>query len=117
MLAEKLNERRRLKRFIIELPVFNADRGDYLGHTENMHVEGMLLISKKHLPLHTEHTFRLEYMLKNHDLVCLDIPTRVQWYERDEESGKFTTGVKFMNLEPKQVNLLNSLIDDLEISI
>ncbi len=50
MPLQKLSEYRKLKRYSARLKVFEQETGMLLGYTENLHTEGMKLMSKEPIP-------------------------------------------------------------------
>ena len=50
----KVNEKRRLKRFCARLKVYSQATDELIGYSENLHTEGMMIVSKKSLPKNQE---------------------------------------------------------------
>ncbi len=48
------NEKRRLKRFSARLKVYSQATDELIGYSENLHTEGMMIVTKKSLPNNQE---------------------------------------------------------------
>ncbi|MBL1141514.1 MAG: PilZ domain-containing protein [Proteobacteria bacterium] len=46
----QLKEKRRLKRFSAQLKVYSQINDELIGYSENLHVEGMMIVTKKPIP-------------------------------------------------------------------
>jgi PilZ domain-containing protein len=50
----KINEKRRLKRFSARLKVYSQQNDELMGYSENLHTEGMMIITKEPIPKNQE---------------------------------------------------------------
>jgi len=113
MAQQKLKEKRKLKRFIIQVQV--SDTESNFAYTENLHTEGMVLISEKIIAVGKE--FHLELVHIRDDGERLTIPLRVRcmWNRPKDYKTLYNAGFKFINLAPKQAQDIESLIGELTV--
>jgi len=111
-------EKRKHPRFSIDLPVEYwkvADGGSHPGHTGNISEGGLLLYLPEQIEIGQNLKLRL-YIDSGLDFISIEALAEVVWKDlRGGEKGEYRSGVKFMDISPKNMenlkNFLNSLMD------
>jgi len=115
MARHKLNEYRKLKRFIVQVQVLDSEAKSFFAYTENLHMEGMLLTSEKKIPVGKE--FHLELMHIRDDGVRITIPLHMfcVWNRPRDCKTLYNAGFNFIDLAPQQVRDIERLIEELAV--
>jgi c-di-GMP-binding flagellar brake protein YcgR len=104
----RLHARRKLYYY---LEVINRDTETVIGRLVDIHVGGMLLIGERQLATGQHLNLRV---LIGDDLLetmygKLDVKVRVQWSKQDINPDYFVTGMQFLEITPKQEELIGEL--------
>ena len=111
-----INDKRRRKRFIVNVKVFNMDGGDLLGYSANMHTRGMMISSTEAIPLLKEFKVIIEH-LRMADDVLVQIPVRIRslWGGPSNNPDFYNTGFLILDPAPETDHAIMQLIDELAV--
>ena len=106
---QQLEEKRKLKRYLIRLKVIDRETGALLGFAEDIHMGGMKVMSKQPIPAQQE----LKVWLGKED-THLKIPItifRIWSSFMDTDPVVYYAGVHFINLTDAAMDSIQTLID------
>ncbi len=108
-------ERRKLKRrhLIYYLRVFDSKTDKLIGYLTDINPEGIMLISEKPIKLKKKFHFKMVLPLGIKERKPLDFDVFSRWSERDINPDFFQTGFQLLNVQQKDIVLIESLIDDI----
>ena len=114
MNPDDIEEKRRLKRFIVNVKVYNSDTGDLLGYSANMHTRGMKLTSTGEIPLNAEFNVKIEHIRFDDD-EFVEIPLRIRslWGGQGKNTDFFDTGFLIIDPTSDSDKAISLLIDEL----
>jgi PilZ domain-containing protein len=115
MSLNKIAENRKLERLILRIKVFDNDTGSFLGHTEDIHTEGMMLISEERVALDKDICLRLEHVKDNFEKTTILLTANGVWSKTAHESEVFNTGYRFVDTSHTQTIELNNLFQELTL--
>ncbi len=113
MPLHKVAENRKLERLFLHIKVFDNETGSLLGHTADLHVEGMMLISDKRVVLDKELCLRLEHVKNNFEKISIPLFASGVWNRTANNSNVFNTGFRFVDTSHTQTIELSGLIEEL----
>ena len=111
----KVKEKRRLKRFSVRLKVFSQQTDELLGYAENLHIEGMMIVSKK--PIQDKQELQIWFGAAKEDkrLNRIFLSTYKVWSSfTDNENRYYYSGLHFVSPSEEILDKIQSLIDDLD---
>ena len=110
------NEKRRQKRFIVNVKVFDLDTGDVLGYSANMHTRGMMIASTEPIPLLKEFKIRIEHLRMSDDEL-IEIPLRIRslWGAPGKNPDFHNTGFLILDPTPETDEAIMQLIEELAV--
>ena len=114
MAQPKLKEYRKLKRFIIQVQILDSETKSFFAYTENLHGEGMLLISEQRIPLGKEFHLELVHIRDNGEMITLPLHAHCVW-NRYDNLNLCTAGFEFIDLKPQQARDIEILIEELAL--
>jgi len=115
MEQHKISENRRLRRFNIQIQVFDSKSKSIFAYTENLHTEGMMLISEKKIPLGKEFDLELVHIRDNDQMIVIPLHVLCVWNKPSDSLNMYNAGFEFIDLAPQQVRDIESLIEELVV--
>ena len=111
-----INEKRRQKRFIVNVKVIDLDSGDVLGYSANMHTRGMMISSTETIPLLKEFNVKIEHLRMSDDEL-IEIPLRVRslWTGPGKHPDFQNTGFLILDPTSETDEAIMQLIEDLAV--
>lgn len=104
-------EKRRAKRSIIRIKVFDSESEKLIGNTIDLNSDGMLLVGADEFQLGQEMSVRLEHTFKASKNITLK--SRVVWHMASVKAGMYNTGFYFIDATSDQTRFIEELIDEL----
>lgn len=104
-------DKRRAKRSIIRIKVFDANTGQLLGNTIDLNSTGMLLVGTGEIPMGEDMSVRLEHTFHAEKHIIL--PAKVVWHMASVKPGMYNTGFYFIGATTEQTRFINNLIEEL----
>jgi len=104
-------DKRKAKRSIIRIKVFDADSGQLLGSTIDLNATGMLLVGSDEIPLGEDASVQLEHTFDARKNITLS--AKVVWHMASVKPGMYNTGFYFINTSSEQTRSINNLIEEL----
>ena len=110
------NDKRRQKRFIVNVKVFNEDDDELLGYSANMHTRGMMISSTDEIPLLKEFRVRIEHMrMADDEFVQIPLRIRSLWCVPGKNPDFYNTGFLILDPTPETDGAIMQLIDELAV--
>jgi len=110
------NEKRRQKRFVVNVKIFNQENGELLGYSANMHTRGMMVSSTEEIPLLKEFRVRIEHIrMADDELVQVHLRIRSLWGGPSENPDFYQTGFLILDPVPETDDAILQLIDELAV--
>jgi hypothetical protein len=111
-----LDDKRRLKRFIVNVKIFNSDTGELLGYSANMHAMGMKITSTEEIPLHTEFNVKIEHIrIDDDEFVEIPLCVRSLWGGPGKNPDFIDTGFQIIDPTPESERAITALIEELSV--
>ncbi len=110
MAMANIAERRKLNRFSVRLKVFEQNTGELLGYAEDLHTEGLKLMSKNKLPVNKEMNIWLDKDEENIPLTVYCVWTSFS----DTVPVYYYSGMHFVDPTEEVLDSIQSLLDDLK---
>lgn len=111
-----VNEKRRQKRFVVNVKVFNMDSGDLLGYSANMHTRGMMISSTEKIPLLLEFNVKVEHIrIADDELFQLPLRIRSLWNGPSKNPDFYNTGFLILDPTPETDHAIMQLVDELAV--
>jgi len=104
-------EKRKTKRSIIRIKVFDNGTEELIGNTVDLNSTGMLLAGTKEFQLGEEINIRLEHTYDRRKNINLD--AKIVWHMASVKAGNFNSGFNFVNATPEQTRFIENLIEEL----
>jgi len=104
-------DKRRAKRSIIRIKVFDTDNDQLLGTTIDLNATGMLLVGSNEISLGQEKSVRLEHTFDARKNIILS--AKVVWHMASVKPGSYNSGFYFIDMSPEQTHFINNLIEEL----
>jgi len=103
-------DKRKLVRSLCYLDVHDQKTGEVIGNANDIHHEGIRLVSKAELPLFEE----LEINVKSPDRNdSIHLVVKGVWNQAHEEPVHYNTGCQIINTNPEITHAINELIKSL----
>lgn len=110
------NDKRRQKRFIVNVKVFIHDNGEFLGYSANMHTRGIMLSSTEEIPLLKEFRVNIEHIRMEDDkLVQIPLRIRSLWGGPSQNPDFYHTGFLILDPTKESEDAIMQLIDELAV--
>ena len=116
MNKSKRDERRKLKRFSVRLKVYSQETNEVIGYTNNLHTEGMMMMSMTPLPKGKE--IKIWFGTNNGDKEQEKIFLTVYrvWSSFTEDVPRlYCSGLHYDNPSYEALDKIQGLIDDLDV--
>jgi PilZ domain-containing protein len=111
-MPQKVNENRSLNRLNFNLKVFELETGKRLGLTENIHSEGMMLMTVD--PFEIEQVIQVAIKLPGEDEnEKLMVTAESCWVEYDKKDQIYNVGFRFLYSTPEMKTYYKTMIDGL----
>ena len=109
-----MKEQRKLKRrhLILNLEIIDKKIGKTLGYLGDLSIEGLLILTNKPIPLNK--TFQIELLLpEKEEFGKESIPLKIKtkWRHEDINPDITDTGHEILEIAPKDVTVINELIE------
>ena len=104
-------DKRKAKRSIIRIKVFDTNSGQSLGSTIDLNATGMLLVGSDEITLGQELSVRLEHTFDARKNITLS--AKVIWHMASVKPGMYNTGFYFIDMTSEQTRFINDLIEEL----
>ena len=104
-------DKRKAKRSIIRIKVFDTDTGQLLGNTIDLNSTGMLLVGTDEISMGENMSVRLEHTFNTNKNIVL--PAKVVWHMASVKPGMYNTGFYFVDTTTEQTQFINNLIEEL----
>ncbi len=107
----KLNEKRRLKRFSVRLKVYCQKTDALIGYAENLHIEGMMLVTKE--PIKADQELQIWFGADKDEkrLNRIFLSTYKVWHSfTDDDERLYYSGLHFISPPGKVLDQIQSLI-------
>lgn len=115
MEAELLIEKRRLKRFIVNVKILDRETEQCIGYSANMHTEGMLITSPEQLPLNKLLKIKLVHIQCDDEVIEIPLDVTGLWSKPGNNPDFYSAGFKIIGPSPEQIQAINAVIEDLAI--
>ena len=116
MAPHHANEKRRQKRFIVNVKIFDQDTGELLGYSANMHTRGMMISSIEEIPLLKEFNVNIEHIrMADDELVQIPVRIRSLWAGPSNNPDFYNTGFLILDPTPETNHAILQLIDELAV--
>ena len=113
MLPNNTIEFRYLDRLVLHIRVFDKETNAFLGHTENIHSEGLMLVSEKRIALNKDICLRLEHVKDDFEKIAIPLFASGVWHRDTYVSDVYNTGFRFVDTSNTQTIELRNLIEEL----
>ncbi len=107
----EINEQRHLERHSVKLDVYSQETDELIGHAENLHTEGMMILSKQKMPENQE--IRLWFGAAKDDKRLSRIflsAYRVWTSFSDDEERLYCSGLHFVSPSEDTLDKIHALI-------
>ena len=106
-------DKRKLKRFSVRLKVYENTTGKLLGYAEDLHTEGMKLMSKSQLPDRTELKICFGTLNSEDDDKKIEVSAFKVWSSfTDTEPRHYYSGLHFISPSDETLDCIEDLIDE-----
>jgi len=110
-----VKEKRRLKRFSVRLKVYSQQTDELLGYAENLHIEGMMIGSKKPIPTNQELQIWFGATKDEKRLNRIFISGYKVWESfTDNDERYYYSGLHFVSPSEETLDKIQSFLDDLD---
>jgi hypothetical protein len=111
----KTTEKRRLKRFSAKLKVYSQLNDELIGYSENLHTEGMLVITKKPLEKNKEIEIWFGATKEEKRLNRIFVTAYKVWESMTSDGDRmYYSGLHFVAPEDETLDQIQSLLYSLE---
>lgn len=109
------SEKRRLKRFSARLKVYSQLTDELLGYSDNLHTEGMRIVSKKPIPKNQELQIWFGATKEEKKLNRIFLSAYKVWESFTDNDDRFYySGLHFVSPSEETLDKIQSLLDDLD---
>ena len=115
MEAELLIDKRKLKRFIVNVKILDRETNQCLGYSANMHTKGMLITSTDRLPLNKLLKIKLVHIQFDDEVIEIPLNINGLWSKPSNNSDFHNTGFNIVEPTQEQIHAVNSVIEELAI--
>lgn len=98
------------KELVYNLEAIDIHSGQLLGHVVDITTEGVKLISKTPLALHTDYQFQIVFAKGFEDEKIIDVEAEAVWANKDINPDYYATGLKFANISSEGRKKIDELI-------
>ena len=113
MSQHKVAENRRLERLTLYIKVFDNETNSLLGHTANIHTDGMMLVTQGQLSLNKDYNLRLEHVRDDFRKISISLFAKGLWNKTSHNSNDHNIGFQFHDLSHSDSVAIVELIDEL----
>lgn len=115
MEAELIIEKRRLKRFIVNVKILDQETNECIGYSANMHTEGMMVTSPGKIPLNTPLKIKLVHLQLDDEIIEIPLVIEGLWNMPGKNPDFYNTGFRIVNPDAEQVQAISRVIEDLAV--
>ncbi len=115
MEAELVIEKRKLKRFIVNVKILDSETDECIGYSANMHTEGMLITSPEQLPLNKLLRVKLVHIQFDDEVIEIPLVVTGLWSKAGNNPDFHNTGFKIVEATQEQIQAINAVIEDLAV--
>ena len=90
----KPEDKRKHQRSLCYLKVIKEGTGEYIGHVDDIHHEGLSLVSEGEIPLHDNLSICVETLEED---VKISLVVKGVWNQKNEEPDHYITGCQIIN--------------------
>ena len=108
-------EKRKLKRFSVRLKVYSQQTDELIGYAENLHIEGMMIVSRK--PIQNNQEIQIWFGAAKDDkrLNRIFLSAYKVWESfTDNDERFYYSGLHFISPSEETLDRIQSLIDDMD---
>lgn len=111
-----VSEKRRQKRFIVNVKIIDLDAGEVLGYSANMHTRGMMISSSEPIPLLKVYNVRIEHLRMSDDEL-VEIPLRIRslWGGPGKHPDYHITGFLILDPTTESDEAIMQLVEELAV--
>lgn len=113
MSLHKVAENRKLQRLTLYLKVFDNETNSLLGHTANIHTDGMMLVTARQLVLDKDYNLRLEHVRDDFKKISISLFAKSVWNKTARNSNDHNVGFQFYDVSHSDSITIVGLIDEL----
>lgn len=113
MSQHKVAENRKLERLTLYIKVFDNETNSLLGHTANIHTDGMMLVTRRQLALDKDYNLRLEHVRDDFKKISISLFAKGVWNKTSHNSDDYNIGFQFYDLSHSDSIAIVELIDEL----
>ncbi len=107
----QVQEKRRLKRFSVRLKVYSQQTDELIGYAENLHLEGMMIATKKPIPNKQELSIWFGAKKEEKRLNRIFLTTYKVWESfTDTQDPLFYSGLHFISPSEETLDKIQDLI-------
>jgi PilZ domain-containing protein len=109
-----VKDKRRLKRFSVRLKVYSQQTDELLGYAENLHIQGMMIVSKK--PITDKQELQIWFGASKDEkrLNRIFLSAYKVWNSfNDTEERLYYSGLHFVSPSEDTLDRIQSLLDEL----
>ncbi len=100
--SRSTNRKRKLKRLIINVKVYDTDTVECIGYSANMHTQGMTLSSAEKIPVDKEYSIKIEHM-EDDDAIEIPLHARCLWSKLGDNPAMFLSSQIQLKLEQLKI--------------
>ncbi len=114
-----MNERRRANRhqLLFNARVYDADRGQLIGHLSNLSADGLMVITEEPLTVGRAYRVRVPLPVAFDGLGELTTETTVAWTEPATHPTYHRNGLRALSLDAEQRSVLTRLVEEYDLGI
>ena len=106
-------ERRKQERvnLIYYLAVFDRNTDDLMGYLADISLEGAMLLCEEPLEIDNVYQFKIEIISASSSNKQVEFDAKCVWKKQNEYIDFYNFGFKFVKIDPKNIDEIQSLID------
>ncbi|MDH5505794.1 MAG: PilZ domain-containing protein [Anaerolineae bacterium] len=106
-------EQRSSARFsVVSLDIFNVESNVLFGQVVNISYGGLLIMRNSPVMENTDHNLRIPFGADKEEKSYYDIRVKVVWWAKNEISGMYSIGVKFLDTAANHYETIQRLIEE-----
>jgi PilZ domain len=109
----EIKDKRRLKRFSVRLKVYSQQTDELMGYAENLHIQGMMIVSKQPIQENQELQVWFGASKDEKRLNRIFLTAYKVWNSfSDSEERLYYSGLHFVSPSEETLDMIQSLIHD-----